>query len=289
MSFRLSNKTPNQSRLIPEIQREEGKKKYFFVLEGEKTEHIYMNEVINHRNKDSLIEVIILERVSKHRSNQHGITVSIQQFLEENAELDQKIKTQLYDLCNQYDEDNINETELLESVNELLGDKNEEFIAKYNENAIEQIRLLHKLDRYSDGLDKICLILDRDYKSFKLEQYDAVLKICEENGFLLGITNPNIEFYLLLHIDDAQKHDPSLILENRRISKAKSSKKFVESELNNSLKLFQRSYSKTKFDAKFFVDRFPEFLKNIENYETDNTSLKTEIGSSVHKIIQQIL
>ncbi|QWG87409.1 hypothetical protein EXW61_29155 (plasmid) [Bacillus mycoides] len=44
--------------------------------------------------------------------------------------------------------------------------------------------------------------------------------MCEENEFLLGITNPNIEFYLLLHMNDAKHYDASQLLENRRIAKS---------------------------------------------------------------------
>lgn len=289
MSFRLSKKLPNQSRLIAEHKQEEGKKKYFFVLEGEKTEHIYMNEIVDNRKKDSLIEVLILERIVNQHSNQHKITVAIKDFLDENAKIDSHIKKKLYDLCNEYEEGSLNETKLLESIDEVLGDKNDDFLTKYSENIIEQIRLLHELDNYSAGLDKICLILDRDYGSFKEYQYDEVIQICEKNDFLLGITNPNIEFYLLLHINDATEYDTSKLLKNPRISKAKKSKKFTEFELNKALKAFDKSYSKKKFDAKFFVNRFDIFLENIEKYETDNTKLKTELGSSVHQIIKQII
>ncbi|QWG87381.1 hypothetical protein [Bacillus mycoides] len=167
MSFRLSKKSPIQSRFIPEIEQEEGKKKYFFVLEGEKTEHIYMNEVANNIKEDSLIDVLILERISNQQSNQHKITVAIRDFLDGHSKIDPSIKSQLYDLCNKYEEEFLDETQLLDSINELLEDMKDDFITKYNDTVIEQIRLLHNLESYSKGLDKICLILDRDYKALK--------------------------------------------------------------------------------------------------------------------------
>ncbi|MEG0471112.1 MAG: RloB domain-containing protein, partial [Solibacillus sp.] len=201
MSFRLSKKIPNQSRNIPE--KEEAKKKYFFILEGEKTEHIYMREVAQN-NKKSLIDVLILERIQGTHSNQYKITASIQNYLEKNVELDQEIKDQLYILCGEYEEENISEKELIECLEKVLGDKKESFITDYNDNVIDQIRLLNELNNYEEGFDRICLILDRDYRSFKDDQYDEVLKICKNNNFMLGITNPNFEFYLLLHINDAK-------------------------------------------------------------------------------------
>ncbi|WP_242143902.1 MULTISPECIES: RloB domain-containing protein [unclassified Bacillus cereus group] len=285
MTFRLSNKLPNQSRSIPE--KREAKRKYFFVLEGEKTEHIYIREIAQNVKEDSIIDVLILERIQGAHSNQYKITSSIQNYLAKNAKLDDKIKDQLVNLCNEYEEEKISEVDLIDALDDILGDMKDSFITDYNNNVIEQIRVLTELNTYEEDYDRICLILDRDYRSFKDFQYDQVLKICEENNFLLGITNPNFEFYLLLHINDAKQYDKSKLLENPRVSR---NKKFVEDELNKALKSFGENYKKAKFNANFFVEKFPEFLNHIEEgYATDNKALKTELGSSVHHIIAQII
>lgn len=283
MSFRLSKKIPNQSRMVTE--KKEVKKKYFFILEGEKTEPIYMREVTKHK-KESLIDILILERIQPSHSNQFKITASIQKYLRKNAQLDQQSKDALLRLSDAYEEGEISETDLIDSLDGILGDMKDSFITDYNDNVIEQIRVLNELNNYEEGFDKICLILDRDYRSFKDYQYDDVLRICRENNFMLGITNPNFEFYLLLHINNAKQYNVSELLGNPNRTR---SKKFVEYELNDALKSFGQSYRKEKYDPAFFVNKFSDFLVNIDGYETDNDKLKDKLGSSVHEIMKKIL
>ncbi|MGE7915319.1 RloB family protein [Lysinibacillus xylanilyticus] len=283
MTFRLTNKLPNQSR---EVEKIDVKRKYFFVLEGEKTEHIYINEIEKNLKKDAIVDVFILERIKGTHSNQYKITVSIKEYLDNNSQLSPEIKEKLIELRAEYEEENLTEEQLLEKIKEILGEMTDSFITDHNKNVIEQIRVLNELNSYEEDFDKICLILDRDYRSFKDYQYDDVLEICEKQNFLLGISNPNFEFYLLLHINDAKHYNKADLLENVRVT---SKKKFVEYELNKALNPFDEFYKKKKYNAQFFIDRFDDFLLNVKSYETNNNNLKNNLGSSVHKIIENFL
>lgn len=285
MTFRLTNKLPNQSR---EEEKIDVKRKYFFILEGEKTEHIYINEVVNNIKQDAIADVYVLERIKGTHSNQYKITVSIKEYMDKNSQLSPEIKEKLTELSTDYEEENLTEEQLLEKIKEILGDMTDSFITDHNRNVIEQIRVLNELNSYVEDFDRICLILDRDYRSFKDYQYDEVLEICKHQNFLLGISNPNFEFYLLLHINDAKHYNETDLLENIRKTRKK---KFVEYELNEALKTIDESYSykKNKYNAKIFIDRFDEFLSNIGHYEINNINLKNNLGSSVHKIIENLL
>ncbi|MDW2879560.1 MULTISPECIES: RloB domain-containing protein [Bacillaceae] len=128
--------------------------------------------------------------------------------------------------------------------------------------------------------------MDRDYRSFKDFQYDKVLEICKENEFLLGITNPNFEFYLLLHLDDSLSMDKEEIRTNPRKT---SNKKLIEYTLNEKMKEYGCTYKKNNYDANLFIDKFTDFKKNINNYVDDNRLLKNEIGSSIHHIMNRLL
>ncbi|SCX52111.1 RloB domain-containing protein [Lysinibacillus fusiformis] len=283
MTFRLTNKLPNQSR---EEEKIDVKRKYFFILEGEKTEHIYINEVVNNIKQDAIADVYVLERIKGTHSNQYKITVSIKEYMDKNSQLSPEIKEKLTELSTDYEEENLTEEQLLEKIKGILGELTDSFITDHNRNVIEQIRVLNELNSYVEDFDRICLILDRDYRSFKDYQYDEVLEICEQQNFHLGISNPNFEFYLLLHINDAKHYNKIDLLENIRKT---SKKKFVEYELNEALKTIGGSYQKNKYNAKIFIDRFDEFLSNIGHYEINNISLKNNLGSSVHKIIENLL
>src|SRR5690625_8013571 len=72
LTYRLSNSMPNESRLTDE--KLEGKKKYFFVVEGEKTESIYLQENAENLKQDALIEILILERNKGTKTKQYIIT-----------------------------------------------------------------------------------------------------------------------------------------------------------------------------------------------------------------------
>lgn len=284
LSFRLSNKNPNQARSLD--SKIEAKRKYFFVLEGEKTEHIYIRELTKSVNENALADIIILERMEGSHSNQYKITESISTYIKHNNTVNEQQREQILYLCDKYDLDEITEQELRQGAIDILKEQSENFISNYNDNVVEQIKLLNELRNYEKGFDKICLILDRDYRSFKEEQYDRVLEICDENEFLLGISNPNFEFYLLLHLSDATSLDKDSLLRNIRVS---NSKKYCEYQLNELIKDLGASYKKNNYDAQLFIERFPDLLKNVKAYKEDNISLKSELGTSVHIIISDLL
>lgn len=284
LSFRLTNKKLNQSRNID--SKIEAKRKYFFVLEGEKSEHIYISELSKNVSENALADIVILERMEGSHSNQYRITESISKYIKDNALVTEQQRIEILALCEQYDLNEFTEQVLLEKVTSILNELSGNFISNYNDNVVEQIKLLNELRNYEKGFDKICLILDRDYRSFKEEQYDRVLEICNQNDFLLGISNPNFEFYLILHLSDASVLNKTSLLEN--VKKTKS-KKYCEYQLNELVKELDSTYKKNRYNAKIFIDKFPEVLENVKSYKEDNESLKNELGTSVHKIILDVL
>lgn len=237
---------PNNSRDV--VETLEGKKKYFFVVEGEKTENIYVREVAHNIKRDAIIEVKLLERIISSKSNQYSITKTISDYLDHNEQISSEQREKLFEISLSYEEEEITEEELLASVDELLGTLKDAFFTQHNANIIEQFKVLNEMASYEKDFDRICLILDRDYRSFKEFQYDEVLNICEDYNFLLGITNPNFEFYLLLHLDDSLEYEKSEILENRRIT---SQKKFVEHTLNEKMHTLGSTYKKRIMMQKY--------------------------------------
>ncbi|WP_322905219.1 RloB domain-containing protein [Paenibacillus sp. SGZ-1009] len=273
---------PSESRIHV---KQEAKKKFFFVLEGEKTEAIYIKAISQYIPKNLLVDIVILERVIASESNQYKMTAKIESYLSTQAELEITIIEELRRLTNCYEEDEISEEQLVEQVQLILGDRAEALITQFNENVIEQIYALNEISSYEKGFDKICLIVDRDYRSFKEKQYDEVINICERSGFLLGVTNPNFEFYLLLHINDCNHLDHEILRTN---PKQTSNKKYIEYTLNQYLKDYKQTYKKNKYDANFFINKYPDYKENIKNYKQDNRLLKHELGSSLHLIINQL-
>lgn len=283
LTYRLSSSMPNESRSTGE--KVEGKRKYFFVVEGEKTESIYLQEVMKNIKKEALIDILILERIQGSQSNQYTITLTIKEYLDINNQLSKDTNDHLLHLIYQYKEGELNESELTANLKEILGDAKESLINNESD-IIGQINAVTKLNTYVKDFDKICLILDRDYGSFKEPQYEKVIEICNEYNFSLGISNPNFEFYLLLHLVDGTSLEQHKIKNNPNIT---NKKKYVEYELNHEMKKYTDSYRKNKYDADFLIKRFPDFKENVKKYADDNLILKNEVGTSVHHIISPLL
>ena len=226
-----------------------------------------------------------MERIQGTQSNQYIITLTIKEYLDINSQLPEETIDQLLNLIYEYEETSLSKPNLVARLREILGDAKESLINS-DSDIVGQIRAISNLQTYVKGFDKICLILDRDYSSFKEYQYDKVLEICKDYKFSLGISNPNFEFYLLLHLTDGKSLDHGKVKNNPNITRKK---KYVEFELNREMKKLTTAYRKNKYDAELLIKRFSDLKENVAGYATDNLKLKNEIGTSVHYIIEEIL
>lgn len=96
-------------------------------------------------------------------------------------------------------------------------------------------------------IDFMCLVVDRDPNSFKEWQFDEVLNTCNERGFKFLLSNPNFEFWLLLHFDEVLSLDKEKLLENEKINPgAKISVRFLPNELRKHL----GKYKKNRYDVE---------------------------------------
>ena len=138
---------------------------------------------------------------------------------------------------------------------------------------------------YSEGFDKICLIVDRDRKSFVSNpgnnQYEYVLNKCKENNFGLYVTNPCFEFWLLLHFDEVHTIDKPQLLKNKKISKNKC---FVEQELKKLLD----GYKKSSYKAEELVRKIDKAIANEKNFCEDLEGLENKIGSNIGVLIEEL-
>lgn len=299
MSYRLSNERPSKVRHVDELKK--AKKKFFFIVEGEKTECAYIKLLSIYARRRAIVEIRLLERVSKSHSNQYKITAKIQSYLEQSSGLGSETKAQILNLLNLFESNDIEKDFLMEELKSLLpvkaeadGEEStfsiiEEVEGQSNHEIVEQIEAFRAVLDYEKDYDEICLLLDRDQGSFKPNQYDEVLAICEKYQFSLAITNPCFEFYLFLHLDDGSNCNLEKVKENKRITKSKNARKYTEAILRDALKLHNQTYRKNHYDVQFFINRFEYVKRNIENYAQDNITLKNEVGSSFPEIVSRIL
>ena len=292
------------------------RKKYFLVCEGNRTEGIYFNTINELKDKigiNPLIEIISIERTYTEEgwSNPKKILEQLLKDLEEieNGKIsyktlvdkiieiimeDEKISSKiLKEISSEKMIENIkNDIESLDNIVENVEEDCEfllNMIIKKLFLTIEEIpniletvlkNIENKQITYSEDIDKMCLIVDRDKKSFKEEQYNYVKEECKRKNFKFYVTNPCFEFWLLLHFDEVHLINKEELLENKRAS---SKVRFVESELK---KYFP--YNKNKYNAELLIEKIDLAIENEKRFCEDIERLKNELGSNVGLLIQEL-
>ena len=292
------------------------RKKYFLVCEGNRTEGIYFNTINELKDKigiNPLIEIISIERTYTEEGWSHPKKI-LEQLLKdlkeiENGELsyktlidkimwiiieDEKFSSKILKEISPEEiiEDIKNEIESLDNIVENIEEDCEFFlnmIIKKFFLTIEEIpnileTVLKNIENeqitYSEDIDKMCLIVDRDKKSFKEEQYNYVKEECKKKNFKFFVTNPCFEFWLLLHFDEVHSINREKLLENKRAS---SKVRYVESELK---KYFP--YNKNKYNAELLIEKIDLAIENEKRFCEDIEELKDKLGSNIGLLIKEL-
>ena len=292
------------------------RKKYFLVFEGSRTEEIYFDTINELKGKigiNPLIEIISIERTYTEEgwSNPKKILEQLLKDLEEIEDEKLSYKTLVDKIMEIIVEDKnfslkiskkSNLKEVIEDIeNEIESLENtvknieedcitllsiitkkvflvKEEIANILEKVLENIG--NQQITYSEDIDKMCLIVDRDKKSFKEEQYNYVKEECKRKNFKFYVTNPCFEFWLLLHFDEVHSINREKLLENKRAS---SKVRYVESELK---KYFP--YNKNKYNAELLIEKIDLAIENEKRFCEDIEELKDKLGSNIGLLIKEL-
>lgn len=134
---------------------------------------------------------------------------------------------------------------------------------------------------YYEDEDEFLIVLDRDKENFK--EYNEFIDEFKDE-FILAITNPCFELWLLLHIRNSVDEIINLnyeeILSNKKISNKHT---FISRLLSD--KLHMNPKSGMKFSK--FRDQVLYAIKQEEKLEQDLYYLENKIGSNIGKIIKE--
>ncbi len=283
-------------------------RKYYLIFEGEKTEVDYFNGVNDNRDEigiNNLIELVPLLRNFSKKSFSHP-KHSIPMFIEYIEEWQSGIikRASFIDRLIDYMELNasLNGTDVsMGSMQKLLEeivtddvliadlDKSTDKVCVYIENkttlSFSSADISSYINSqkivYERGFDEVCLIADRDKQNFSSEQYNKILSACNENKYKFYITNPCIEFWLLLHFDEVLDLNRDEMLQNKPENK---SKKFLEKTLSDIL----GGYNKSRIDFLKFKDRIDTAIKNEQQFCEDISALKDELGCNIGLLISEL-
>lgn len=293
------------------LSNDEVKKRYFLIYEGKNTEAIYFDAMVRLKEYISinpLIEVIPVIRSYSEEgwSNPKKILDRIIQNVEELKSGEISYETLLNRIMDYFQEEGILaknrplarsywitlqqickeelEVSLEEKVTNILGACEKIFDILKEESKLEKIvvdipRVINNSElTYSDKIDKICLIIDRDKKSFTSTQYDYVVAQCKNRNYGIYITNPCFEFWLLMHFDDVRDLDPDSLLENQKVS---AERRYCEKELRKRIP----NYRKSQYDANELVKNVDKAIRNEHLYCENEYELKNLIGSNIGMLI----
>lgn len=296
------------------LESDEVKKKYFLVYEGKDTEAIYFEAIEALKQKigiSPLIEVIpvirsysedgwsnpqkILERMIQNISEVETGKISYETLLnwimayfqengvlKRNGPLAKSYWNTMQEICrNKLNVKLDNIIEDLPNDCKIIVDilKKEQQI----ENVVCDISIIinNSSITFSKDVDKICLIVDRDHKSFTEEQYENVLEQCTIRNYGFYVTNPCFEFWLLMHFDDVKDLDSEMLKNNPKIT---SCRRYCEQELRKRIP----GFSKSKYDAAKLVQNLHKALENEKLFSENIIELKDSIGSNVGILITEM-
>lgn len=134
---------------------------------------------------------------------------------------------------------------------------------------------------YSNAIDKINIVIDRDEQNFKDFQYDEVVEFCKNNNVNLYVSNPTFEFWLMLHFPEVLSEDKTKMYENRYVSR---SRRYLEKRLSEISK-----YKKSQLNFNDFEPYILDAIKREKMFKEDIVSLKNELGSNVGILVSEML
>jgi len=297
---------------------DETKRKYILRFEGTETEPRYFDELNGNKTAagiSPLIQLVKIERDSDEKtwSNPQKLLDRILQLLNEpvsgitygtliNAMIDclyesewlKKRGTYIYEfedmlrafymntLKKHSDETVIDEQEAVRTAIDYFKGERPRICSLILEHFSESLE--ERKITYDPEIDKVCLIVDRDSKSFIERQYDYVLSTCRENGFRFYVSNPCFEFWLLLHFDIVLTLDCTKLLANKPISVSNSAKTYIEDQLGKYL----GSYKKSSYRTDCLIEKIDNAVRNEKHFCEDTDRLRTELGSNIGRLISEM-
>ncbi len=147
--------------------------------------------------------------------------------------------------------------------------------------ALDDFRRKYHLALNKD--DELWLVIDRD--KWTLKELKSVASACQQKCYLLAVSNPCFELWLLLHIKSLDEYS---ILEKNDIAKNKRvspNKRFLEKELADLL----GSYDKFNPDTSKFLPFVDVAVSRARALDTKPTHRwPNSLGTRVYRLVESI-
>jgi len=271
--------------------------KVIIASEGSSSEPRYF-EGLNKSVLTENIEIINLYRDYALRDSSHPsfIVAMYQEFLINN---DNKVSIkEIKNKINNYNKDNGGSIKIDEIINNINNSYKDNDIIEFAELENFLFTILKKeiyedfvtnftkyFDSqnitYSKETDSINMVIDRDKDNFFSEQYRQVSSFCKKNEINLYVSNPNFEFWLLLHFKGIKDIDKEKCFLNPKVTNKKRYLEQVLKEICN--------YNKRKLDFGKFEPYIKNAIENEKQFCENVDGLENNLGSNVGLLMNKII
>lgn len=139
-------------------------------------------------------------------------------------------------------------------------------------------------DTYFPAVDSVCIIVDRDAKSFTSSQYDKAVALCVEFGFRFIVSNPCMELWLLLHYSDLAQYSSQELLDNKKTGNRTRTEILLKDDY------LHGSYSKARLHfRRDFLPHVRTAVENSKQHAQTIDTLKTTIGTNIGLLVEEFL
>ena len=135
---------------------------------------------------------------------------------------------------------------------------------------------------YVKNFDKVIFVIDIDPQNFSEKQLNEFVKKCKNDDYIVCLSNPTFELFLIMHDDRIFNLDKREMLENRR--KTRRSKRFLEKKLSEFFEC-----NKTNLNFEKFKPNIKRAIKNEKKFCEEIEKLENELGSNVGKILDSMI
>ena len=266
--FRL---TSNAFEREKEEERINPTKTIFLSLEGTDTEKEYIYGLKKNKIQLGFNTNIQIETLNRQKRDGCTAPEQVIELLEEYLLLrNESIDSQIKDILdNDYTEDTIND--YIYNPNNLSHDLIEEINAKLS-NIGYDLNYKKYLKNMSDSNDLFGIVIDRDNWC----NLEYGINHCKDKGYLIFLSNPCFELWLLLHWEDVSLFSKEM-LDEIKINRKVSNKHTYTSCLLS--KVAHHNKTSISFDAKY-LDKVDNAIKNAKKLETNLDNLLENIGSN---------
>ena len=151
---------------------------------------------------------------------------------------------------------------------------------------------------FSKENDTLWLVLDLEHSEKNRDKVIQIQNEVEElnskvkGEYRLALTNPNFEFWLLLHFANIKQYNITELFENRMIESKQGNRKFLEKCLDN-LDIFKYS-KKERFvnivmDSIVTKENIDKAIFQEKNYKNNIDEILNHLGSNIGDLVSSII